>query len=132
MADESHRMERSEERLVARTEPVLKGRIRVERHATEIPAAVDVDVSRHEVSVERRATNRPLGPDEPPVSTRDGTTVLLVTEERVEVRKVPWVVEEIHLRRREVTEQQRVTDTVRRETFDIRTDGDVDLKTREV
>ena len=52
---------------------------------------------------------------------------MLVTEERLEVRKVPWVVEEIHLSRCEVTERRTVTDTLRHETFDIQTDGDVHI-----
>lgn len=129
MADEPLRIERREERLVPRTTSVQTGSVHVRRSATEEPRAVDVEVSRHEVSVERRAVDRPLAPSEETVQTRDGTTVLLVTEDRLEVRKVPWVVEEIHLGRREVTERQRVSDTVRREAIDIDTDGDVDLKT---
>lgn len=127
MADETPRIERSEERLVARTAPVLKGRVRVERRVSEVPASIEVDVSRHEVSLERHPADRLLAPGESTVANRDGTTVVLVTEERLEVRKVPWVVEEIHLSRREVTERRSVTDMVRHETFDIQTDGDVHI-----
>jgi uncharacterized protein (TIGR02271 family) len=127
MADNPHRIERREERLVARTVPELKGRVRAERRVIEEPATVDVDVSRHQVAVERRRVDRPLADAEAPVMTRDGTTVLLVTEERLEVRKVPWVVEEIHLTRRELTERQSVSDIVRREVIDVHTDGDVGL-----
>ena len=127
MVDEASRIERSEERLVARTAPVLKGRVRVERRVSEVPASIEVDVSRHELSLTRHPVDRPLAPGETTVATSDGTTVVLVTEERLEVRKVPWVVEEIHLSRREVTERRSVTDMVRHETFDIQTDGDVHI-----
>ena len=53
MADEAPRIERSEERLVARTAPVLKGRVRVERRVSEVLASIEVDVSRHELSLAR-------------------------------------------------------------------------------
>lgn len=59
-----------------------------------------------------------------------GTTVLLVIEERLEVRRVPWVVEEIHLRRRLVSERQRVTDTVRKERWEMSTQGEIELEER--
>ena len=131
MADAPDRIERAEERLVARRSANLVGRVRIDRRTSEEPESFDVDVSRHEVSVDRRPVNRPLAPSEEFVTRRDGTTVLLVTEERLEVRKVPWVVEEIHVTRREVTEPQRVSRTVRRSRFDIATEGDVDLASSE-
>ena len=127
MTDAPERLERREERLTADRIPEHQGNVRFQRRETEVPVEVDVDVRRDEVAFERRAADRPLGADEEILSTDDGTPVLLVTEERLEVRKVPWVVEEIHIARRQVTEQQRVTDTVRRETLDIGTDGDVEL-----
>jgi uncharacterized protein (TIGR02271 family) len=127
MAEEPIRIERREERLAPRTTPVPVGRVRLDRHVTDERQELEVDVSRHEVSVERRTVDRPRAADEQTVQRHDGSTVLLVTEERLEVRKVPWVVEEIHLNRREVTDRRRLHGTVRRETFDIETDGDVDL-----
>lgn len=127
MADTSHPIERAEERLVVHRSPSLVGNVRIDREVSEAPATLDVDVSRHEVTVDRRRVDRPLADSEETVMTRDGTTVLLVTEERLEVRKVPWVVEEIQVTRREVTEPQRISGTVRRQTIDISTDGDVDL-----
>jgi uncharacterized protein (TIGR02271 family) len=127
MADAPDRIERAEERLVARRGVKLAGRVRVDRRVSEEPHSVDVDVTRDQVSIDRRAVDRPLAATDRPVMSRDGTTVLLVTEERLEVRKVPWVVEEIHVTRREVTEPQRVSGTVRHQGFDIATEGDVNL-----
>lgn len=127
MSETPQRIERREERLVVRKVPELRGRVHVEKRVTEEPQAVEVEVNRHEMTIDRRAVDRPLAPDEPTVQTRNEETVLLVTEERLEVRKVPWVVEEIRLGRHTATERRRVSDTIRRETFDIRTDGDVDL-----
>jgi uncharacterized protein (TIGR02271 family) len=68
-----------------------------------------------------------LAAGEKPVSTAGETTVVLVVEERLQVQRVPWVVEEIHLRRRLVTEKGRVTDTVRKERWEIQPEGDVTL-----
>ena len=131
MSEPSQRIERREERLVVRKVPELRGRVHVEKRVTEEPRTIEVEVDRHEMTIDRRTVDRPLAPDEPTVQTRDEQTVLLVTEERLEVRKVPWVVEEIRLGRHTATERRRVSDTIRRETFDISTDGDVDLEPSE-
>ena len=93
----------------------------------EEPEEVEVTLRHDKLDLERRSADRPLEAGEQPVTERGDTTVVLVVEERLEVRKVPWVVEEIHLRRRLVSEQRRVSDTVRKERFEIETQGDVEL-----
>jgi stress response protein YsnF len=57
-------------------------------------------------------------------------TVVLVIEERLELRRVPWVVEEIRLRRRSVTKRTRVAEPVRRERVEISAEGDAEMKQR--
>jgi uncharacterized protein (TIGR02271 family) len=118
---------RSEERLVANATTEEKGRLRLQKHVVEEPETIEVMLRHDELELERRAADRPLEPDELPVSVRGDETVVLVIEERLETRRVRWVVEEVHLRRRLVAEQQQVTETVRKERLEIGTEGDVDL-----
>jgi uncharacterized protein (TIGR02271 family) len=69
-------------------------------------------------------TDRPARGDER--AFQDGDTLRVpVTAEEVEVRKEPRVVEEIEIDKRRVTEDQKVSEGVRREEVDIRETGDV-------
>ena len=123
----TERLERHEERLVPRVTPEQAGTVHLRRTVVEEPEEVDVTLRHDELDLERRSADRPLKDGEQPVTERGDTTIVLVVEERLEVRKVPWVVEEIHLRRRLVSEQRRVSDTVRKERFQIEAQGDVEL-----
>jgi uncharacterized protein (TIGR02271 family) len=96
----------------------------------EEPEAIEVRLQHDELDLDRRRADRPLAPGEEPVTVRGEETVVLVIEERLQARKIPWVVEEIHLRRRLTSETRRIEDTVRKERFEIRTEGDVDLDQR--
>lgn len=121
-------LERVEERLVADVETVESGQVRMTKRVVEEPAELDVELRHSEVDLERQPADRPLEATERPVTQHDEETVILVIEERLETRKVPWVVEEIHLRRRTVTDTTRVADTVRKERWEMSTDGDVGVK----
>jgi uncharacterized protein (TIGR02271 family) len=123
-------LERVEERVVADVRPVEAGSVRIDKRVVEEEDTVEVTLRHDELDLERRRVNRRLEPDEQPIREIGDTTVLLVVEERLEVRRVPYVVEEIHLRRRVVTERQEVSDTVRKERWDIRPEGGVDVEQR--
>ena len=123
----SQRLERREERLVADVRQDRSGAVRLRRSVVEEPRELDVTVRHDEVDVERRPVDRPLADGEQPVTEQDDTTVVLVVEERLEVRTVPWVVEEIHVHRRVASEQRHVTGTVRKERFQIETEGDIEI-----
>jgi uncharacterized protein (TIGR02271 family) len=125
------RVSRVEERLVPEKQVVRAGAVRVRRRTVEEPASVEVDVRNDRLSLERRPADRALEPGEQPVTERGDVTVVLVVEERLEVRKVPWVVEEIHLRREVVTETVTVSDTVRRQHVEIAPEGDIQLSTND-
>ena len=124
------RLERAEERLVPSVERVEAGRLVVRRRTTTEPETVEITLTHDELDVERVKVERPLGDGEVPVREVGDETVVLVVEERLEVRKVPWVVEEVHIRRRLVTEARPITDEVRKERLDIGTTGDVVLDER--
>ena len=122
-------LERVEEHLVPTVTRHRAGSVRVRKRIVEEPEEVIVTLRHDELDLERRPADRALAAGEAPVSERGDSTVVLVIEERLEVRKVPWVVEEIHLRRRLVSDEQRIVDTVRKERFDIEPEGDVNLTT---
>ena len=124
------RIERVEERLVADARARQAGTIHFRKHIVEEPEEVEVMLRHDEVDIERRPADRPLAPGEPPVSKSGDTTVVRIVEERLQVRRVPWVVEEIHVRRRLVTESHHVGDTVRKERWEIQPEGDVPLDQR--
>lgn len=123
----SRRIDRREERLVAGVRRDRSGVVRLRREVVEEPRELDVTVRHDEVNVERRPVDRPLAEGEQPVTEQDDTTVVLVVEERLEVRTVPWVVEEIHVHRRVASEQRHVTGTVRKERFHVGAEGDIDI-----
>jgi uncharacterized protein (TIGR02271 family) len=120
-------LQRVEERLVPRVERAEAGQVVVTKHVVEEPQTVSVPLSHDEVEVERLALDRPLAPTEEPITTRGDETVVLVIEERLEVRRVPYVVEEIHLRRRTVRADREITEAVRKERVEVKTQGDIDL-----
>lgn len=126
----TERIERVEERLVADVRAEEAGHVRARKRVVEEPEEIEVALRHDEVELARRKVDRRLQPGEEPVRSAGGTTVLLVIEERLEVRRVPWVVEEIHLRRRLVSERQRVTDTVRKERWEMSTQGEIELEER--
>ena len=127
---ETARLERVEERLVADVHAEQAGSVRIDKRVVEEPEAIEVTLRHDELDLERRPANRPLAADEQPVTVRGEETIVLVVEERLEARKVPWVVEEIHLRRRLTSQTKRIEGTVRKERFEVRTEGDVDLEQR--
>jgi uncharacterized protein (TIGR02271 family) len=127
----TERLERVEEGLVADVETVQSGRVRIGKRVVEEPEVLEVTLRHDEIDLERRSADRPLEPNEEPIAVHGGETVVLVIEERLEVRKVPWVVEEIHLRRRAATKTTRIEDTVRKQRWDIGSEGEVDLEHRQ-
>jgi uncharacterized protein (TIGR02271 family) len=130
-AEGAERLERIEERLVGDVEAVQSGRVQIRKHVAEEPEELEVSLRHDEVDLDRRPADRPLGPNDEPIAVRGDETVILVIQERLETRKVPWVVEEIHVRRRQVSETTRVRDTLRKERWEISADGGVDIKRRE-
>ena len=112
-------LERSEERLTVDTQTQQAGTARVGKHVEEARQSVDVPLTREEVDVERRAVDRTADGD----AFRDESLEVPVYEERVETGKEARVVDELEIDKNPVTETRRVEDTVRREEFDVDTEG---------
>ncbi|MGI8871067.1 MAG: DUF2382 domain-containing protein [Candidatus Limnocylindria bacterium] len=123
-ADASVRMQRVEERLRADVTQRQAGTVRVWKEVVEEDATLEVPIVQDEVHVERRTVDRPLG-DEAPVTTMGSTTRVLVIEERLEVRRIPWVVEEIELTRGMRREVREVRGKVRKERLHVDTQGEI-------
>ena len=113
-------MTRSEEQLHVHTEEVAAGRARLRKHIVTENQTVTVPVSHEEITLEREpitsanAGNATAGPD---LSEEEHEVQL--TEERVVINKETVPVERVRLGTETVTEEQRVTEAVRKEEIDI-------------
>jgi uncharacterized protein (TIGR02271 family) len=117
---------RSEEQLHVGTEQVQTGRARLRKFVVTEQQTVTVPVTREEVRVVRE----PVAPGETvdDVTIGDAATDVVLTEERVVVNKETVPVEKVRLDTETVTEQQDVTETVRKEQieFDDSTSAEFD------
>jgi uncharacterized protein (TIGR02271 family) len=116
-------MTRSEERLNVGTETRESGRARLRKYVVTEQETVTVPVTREEVRVEREPitdANRGEALDGPAISEEEHEVVL--HEERPVVDKEAVPVERVRLGKETVTDQQQVTEEVRKEQID--TDGD--------
>lgn len=109
------RLERREERLSVDKQTEQAGSVQVGKRVVEERQAVDVPVTREEVTIERHAVDRPAGSE---AFTEDSIEVP-VYEERVEASKEARVVEELEIGKTAVSDTAHVEDTVRREEFEI-------------
>ena len=122
--EEGRTVQLREEELRASKQSVEAGEVEIRKDVVSEQRTIDVPVTREEVVVERhpvdrRESDRPIG---------EGETIRVpVREEQVSVEKRPVVTEEIEIGKRQVTETQRVSDTVRREEAVIDREGDVDV-----
>ena len=117
-------MTRSEERLSVGTEKVESGRARLRKYITTEKETVTVPVSHEEVRVHREPItdgNAGNAYDGPALSEEEHEVVL--TSEKPVVSKDTVPVERVRLDTETVTEQQRVTEEVRKEQIDQEGDG---------
>jgi len=122
-------MTRSEEQLNVGTEKVQTGRARLRKYVTTEQQTVTVPVSREEVRIEREPItegNRDAALSGPAISEEEHEVTL--TEERPVVSKEAVPVERVRLDKETVTEQQQVSEDVRKEQIDV--DGDTETTTR--
>ena len=117
---DSARVELAEEELTARTRPVERGAVHVDKVVTEEEQTLDVPVTEERVNVTRRVVDRDVAPGE---TTFDEATIEVpVRGEDVEVETRARVREEIEIDKEAVTGTERVSGTVRREEAHITDD----------
>ncbi|MBV9617389.1 MAG: YsnF/AvaK domain-containing protein, partial [Ktedonobacteraceae bacterium] len=124
--DEERRLKLREERLNVGKQTVQSGEAGLHKDVIEEQQSVDVPVNREEVWVERR----PYGEDRPtdaPVG-QDETFRVPVRQDQVTTDKQAVETGEVALGKRTVQDQQRVSDTVRREEARVDTNGDVNVR----
>ena len=117
-------MTRSEERLDVGVEKTEAGRARLRKYIVSEKETVTVPVSHEEVRVEREPitdANAGAAYDGPALSEEEHEVVL--TGERAVVNKETVPVERVRLDTETVTEQQRVTEEVRKEQIEMEGDG---------
>jgi len=116
-----------EERLHAHKQPVTTGEVRVHKEVVTENQTINVPTTREEVVVERRPAHGPASTSD----IRPGEEVRIpVKEEKVKVEKEAVVTEEVSVGKRQVTENQQVGGTVRKEKVHVEEKGDVDVKHR--
>ncbi len=114
-------IERSEERLTVDKDTQQVGSVRVGKRVVEETQSVDVPVTREELVIERRPVDRPAGE-----TLTEDSVEIPVYGEQVRTGKDVRVVEELEVGKTAKTDTQRVTDTVRREEFDVDVDEDAE------
>ena len=114
----------SEEQLHVGTEKVQAGRARLRKFVVTEQQTVTVPVTREEVRVVRE----PVAPGDTvdDVSIGEAAADVVLTEERVVVNKETVPVEKVRLDTETVTEQQDVTESVRKEQIEFDDDTTVD------
>jgi uncharacterized protein (TIGR02271 family) len=115
-----------EEELRVQKRPVETGHLTVGKEVVQEQRTMEVPVTREEVTVERRPVDR--RPSDRPIEETSRTLEVPVHEERVDVVKRPVVYEEVGVGKRQVTDTQSVSDTVRREEVRIQREGDVNVQ----
>jgi len=113
-------MTRSEEQLRVGTEKTESGRARLRKFVETETETRTVPVSHEEVRIEREPitdANRGAAGDGPAISEEEHEVVL--TEERPVVQKEAVPVERVRLDKETVTEEETVTEDVRKERIDL-------------
>lgn len=97
--------------------------IAVSKRIVEERHSVDVPVTQDRVVVRREIVDRPATGDEQPYWDGDEYRIPVVAE-RIEIRRVLRVVEELVVRRDQVHDVEHVEETVRREAVTVREEGE--------
>lgn len=127
--DDTTSMTRSEERLNVGTETVETGRARLRKYTTTETETVSVPVTKEKLVVERTAVDgRPSKGGK--IGEGDDVEEITLREERPVVSKETVDVEEVRVGKETVTEQQQVTDEVRKEHIEVEGEGDATNRRR--
>lgn len=111
------------EELVVGKREVDSGEVRIRKVARERRELVDLPLLREEVQIDRIPVNRPVPGPIPAREEEDGTVVISIVEEALEVQK-SWVLrEEVRIRRRQVQTRSPKTVSLRGEELIVERTG---------
>jgi len=121
-SDGPDRLQLREEQLELEKERIQVGEVRLRKEVVTEQRNIEVPVTREEVVIERH----PAAGDEPAEGAiGEGEEVRIpLMEEQVRVEKTPRVREEVSIGKRQVSDTERVSETVRREEARIEGQGD--------
>lgn len=115
------------EKLTARKENFQAGEVTLHKEVITENKTIDVPVTREEAVIERRQVG---GGDVADADFRDETIRVPLMEEKVTLEKTPVVTGEVSVGKREVTETQHLSDTVRREEAHLENPDNLDVADR--
>jgi uncharacterized protein (TIGR02271 family) len=120
--DTDNTMHLHEEQLQVNKRRQQSGEARIGKEVVEEQQTINVPVTHEEAYVERVPGDRQ--PDSHSLDESAGEKISVpLSEEKVNVEKVPVTTEEVRVGKREVTENRQITDTVRREQAHIENEG---------
>jgi uncharacterized protein (TIGR02271 family) len=123
--DDSARVELREEELRTEKQRVQAGEVRLRKEVVSEDRTIEVPVTREEVVIERRPAAKGQSAEG---TIAEGEEIRIpVMEEEVRVEKTPVVREEVTLKKRQVQDTERFSDTVRREEARIEETGDAQV-----
>lgn len=123
-------MTRSEEHLNVGTEQVETGRVRLRKYTTTEQEQVNVPVTKEKVVVERHDVDgRPAAGID--ANADEQVEEIVTREERPVIDKETVAVEEVNVGKETVTEQQTVSDEVRKEHIEVEGAEGVDVDERD-
>jgi uncharacterized protein (TIGR02271 family) len=122
------RLQLREEQLDVEKERVQAGEVRLGKEVVTDQRNIEVPVTREEVVIERHVA---AGDEPAEGAIGEGEEVRLpLMEEEVRVEKTPVVREEVSVRKRQVQDTERVSETVRREEARIESQGNARMSER--
>lgn len=122
------RLQLREEGLEVEKERVQVGEVRLRKEVVSEQRNIEVPVTREEVVIERHAA---VGDEPVDGVIGEGEEVRIpLMEEEVRVEKTPIVREEVSIRKRQVQDTERVSETVRREEARIEGQGNARISER--
>jgi uncharacterized protein (TIGR02271 family) len=128
-SEEVTRVPLSRERLDVKTEDREAGEVRINKTVETETETIEVPVRREQVEVER-VRGAGVEASAADAAFEDETIRVPLRSEQVRVEKDVVTDEEVQVRKRPVTEHERVSGKVRREHAEIRADDDADDATR--
>ena len=127
-SESADRLQLHEEQLEVEKERVQVGEVRLRKEVVTEQRNVEVPVTREEVVIERHAAAADKAA-EGAIGEEEEVRIPLM-EEEVRVEKTPVVREEVSIRKRQVQDTERVSETVRREEARIEGQGDARMSER--
>jgi uncharacterized protein (TIGR02271 family) len=124
-AENAQRVQLREEQLQVNKDRVQTGEVSLRKEVVTEQQSINVPVTREEVVIERnpvsgQPTDQPIGEGE--------TYRIPVSEEQITVNKQTVPTGEVSIGKRQVQENQQVSDTVRREEAHLEREGDVNVQ----